>query len=178
MLRELEFNFLCRRYSDSIYRFACTMLRNDADAQDATQEVLLRIWRSLPTVRLYHRRAWVMKLTRNCCLDIIRRRSSRSFPILQDDESLREHPDDGAAQPGQGMDSEFLRGRLSAALDKLPELHRSVFILYEVNELRYHEIAETLSMPVNHVKVCLWRARKKLKNLLTRHESCLSHYID
>jgi RNA polymerase sigma-70 factor, ECF subfamily len=177
-VRELEFNFLCSRYCDDIYRFARSILGNGADAEDATQEVLLRIWRNLPKVHLFQSRAWIMQMTRNFCLDLMRRRSSRSSFVLQSDEILNDHPDVSAAHPGQSADAEFLRGQITSALMKLPELHRSVFILYEINGLRYHEIARSLSLPINSVKVYLSRARQKLKQLLTDHESCLSLSID
>ena len=45
MIRELEFKILCERHSDQIYRYARSLLANQADAEDATQEVLLRLWR-------------------------------------------------------------------------------------------------------------------------------------
>ena len=50
MLRDLEFNYLCRRHCDEIYRFARSLLGNSTDAENATQEVLLRIWKNLPNV--------------------------------------------------------------------------------------------------------------------------------
>ncbi|MDA1276460.1 MAG: RNA polymerase sigma factor [Verrucomicrobia bacterium] len=86
MIREVEFKILCRRHSDEIYRYAKALLGNGADAEDATQEVLLRLWGSLPKVNLFNTRAWILRTTRNYCLDQIRKRSNRFTPALVDDE--------------------------------------------------------------------------------------------
>src|SRR5262245_18991555 len=72
MIRELEFNYLCRRYCDDVFRFAQALLGNNTDAEDATQEVLLRVWKHLPKVTLFHARGWIMQMTRNYCLDMRR----------------------------------------------------------------------------------------------------------
>jgi len=178
MIRELEFNFLCRRHCDEIYRFARSFLGNSADAEDATQEVLLRLWKCLPKVHLFHSRAWIMQMTRNYCLDQIRRRSRGVIQAWQSEEVLQDQPDALAPDPGMQADATLIRTHINSALAKLPELHRSVFILYEVNGLRYHEIARTLSLPLNSVKVYLSRARHKLKQLLTAPASCLNQYIE
>lgn len=178
MIRELEFDYLCHRHCDEIYRFARSLLGNGADAEDATQEVLLRIWKNLPKVQLFHARAWIMQMTRNYCLDQIRRRSHPIARATTSDEDLGEHPDALAMHPGQEVDAGLLRMQISNALAKLPEVHRSVFVLYEINGLRYQEIARSLALPLNSVKVYLMRARQKLKELLNNHESCLNQFTD
>lgn len=167
MLREIEFKILCRRHADDIFRYARSLLGNAADAEDATQEVLLRVWNNLPKVTLFNARAWILRTTRNHCLDQIRRRSNQNAAIAVGDDMFDEHPDDDALEPGASLDSEDLRERIDAALQRLPENHRSVFILYEVNGLPYREIASTLDLPVNTVKVHLSRARERLKQLLS-----------
>jgi RNA polymerase sigma-70 factor, ECF subfamily len=165
MIRELEFKVLCQRYCDDIYRYARSLLGNEADAEDATQEVLLRLWKNLPKVRLFHARAWILSTTRHYCLDQLRRRSHRATPMLVGDEILDEQPDEGAFDPSGAADTTFRLEQARAALLKLPETLRSVFVLYEVNGLRYREIAETLGIPINTVKVHLSRARSKLLKL-------------
>ena len=150
------------------------MLRNTADAEDATQEVLLRLWQNLSTTRFSNVRAWLLRTTRNYCLDQIRRQSHSSASILVSADILGELPDDLTNDPGAGIDGDFIRGRVEDALQKLPETLRSVFVLYEVNGLRYREIAETLDIPINSVKVYLLRARKKLQHLLSEQRSWMT----
>jgi RNA polymerase sigma-70 factor (ECF subfamily) len=172
MIRELEFKVLCQRYSDQIYRFARSLLANEADAEDATQEVLLRLWDNLPKVRIFHMRAWILRTTRNYCLDQIRRRSNLATPLLVDDEVLDDQPDQLATDPSFAADCTFRLEQAHAALLKLPEKLRSVFVLYEVNGLRYREIAETLDIPINSVRAYLFRARARLAQLIVQEELC------
>lgn len=168
MIRELEFKLLCHRHRDEIYRYARSLMGSPADAEDAAQEVLLRLWRSLPNARLFNARAWLHRTTRNYCLDQIRRRSHDAAPVGVESDILNEFPDELATDPSASTDQKLLLGQITDALQELPEVLKSVFVLYEVNGLRYREIAETLGIPINTVKVYLLRARKKLQQRLSR----------
>jgi RNA polymerase sigma-70 factor (ECF subfamily) len=170
MIRELEFKVLCQRHRDEIYRYARALLANTADAEDAAQEVLLRLWNHLPRLNPFNLRAWLLRTTHHYCLDQIRRRSKRAEPMLSDIETLEERADELAVNPGLAADSSSRLEQARSALAKLPENLRSVFILYEVNGLRYREIAETLEIPVNSVKVYLWRARQRLSKTIAEKE--------
>jgi len=170
MIRELEFKVLCHRHRDEIYRFALALLANRTDAEDAAQEVLLRLWNHLPKINPFNTRAWLLRTTRHYCLDQIRRRSNRTTPLLMDDEALDDRPDELAVNPSSAADSKLRLEQARKALLKLPEQLRSVFILYEVNGLRYREIAATLEIPINSVKVYLSRARERLSKLTRQEE--------
>jgi RNA polymerase sigma-70 factor (ECF subfamily) len=172
MIRELEFKILSQRHADEIYRYARSLLANETDAEDATQEVLLRLWNHLPSLKLFHIRAWLLRTTRWYCLNQIRRRNNHAAPIAVEDDFLAELPDESVVNPSQAADSSFRLEQARAALHALPENLRSVFILYEVNGLRYREIAETLGIPLNTVKVYLLRAREKLTQLISKEEPC------
>src|SRR3954471_16876004 len=105
MIRELEFQLLCQRHSDEIYRYARGLLGNQADAEDATQEVLLRLWKHLPKINLFGTRAWLFRVTRNYCLDLIRGRvKSASTPALEEGE-LEDCEDELAVDPSAAADS-------------------------------------------------------------------------
>jgi RNA polymerase sigma-70 factor, ECF subfamily len=170
MIRELEFQVLSQRHCDEIYRYALGLLGNQADAEDATQEALLRLWNHLPRLNLFSIRAWLFRTTRNYCVDQIRRRSRFASHKTDPDEILEEWPDDLAVDPSFAADASLQLEQVRQALLKLPESLRSVFLLYEVNGLRYREIASALGMPVNTVKVNLLRARKKLSRLIHKEE--------
>jgi RNA polymerase sigma-70 factor, ECF subfamily len=170
MIRELEFKVLCQRHRDEIYRYARALLANTADAEDAAQEVLLRLWNHLPRLNPFNLRAWLLRTTRHYCLDQIRRRSKLGEPMFSDNETLEERADELAVNPSIAADSTYHRAQAHNALAKLPENLRSVFILYEVNGLRYREIAETLEIPVNSVKVYLLRARERLSKTVAEKE--------
>src|SRR3954471_21113178 len=139
MIRELEFQMLSERHCDEVYRYARGLLGNQADAEDATQEVLLRLWNHLPRLNLFNTRAWLFRTTRNYCLDQIRRRSHPASPTnsgAEPDDILEQWPHDMAVAPSYAADSSFQLEQARLALLKLPESLRSVFVLYEVNGLR------------------------------------------
>jgi len=172
VIRELEFKVLSERHSDEIFRFARSLLANQADAEDATQEVLLRLWNHLPKMYPFNLRAWLLRTTRHYCLDQIRHRANQAAPMLMDDEILDAQPDELAVDPSHAADSSFRLVQARDMLGTLPENLRSVFVLYEVNGLRYREIAEVLGIPINSVKVYLSRARERLSKLVTQEEQC------
>jgi RNA polymerase sigma-70 factor (ECF subfamily) len=172
MIRELEFKILCERHSDQIYRYARALLANETDAEDATQEVLLRLWRHLPRLNPFNLKGWLMQTTRCYCLDQIRRRSHQAAPLPLEDGVLEHQPDEFAVNPSLAADADLRLEQARNALLKLPENLRSVFVLYEVNGLRYREIANTLGIPINSVRVYLFRARERLSNLVTEEMQC------
>ena len=172
MIRELEFKILCERHGDEIYRYARALLANQADAEDATQEVLLRLWRRLPRLNPFNLRAWLLQTTRWYCLDQVRRRSHQAAPLPLEDGLLEDQPDELAVDPSLAADSRLRLEQARQILFQLPETLRSVFVLYEVNGLRYREIAATLDLPINSVKVYLSRARERLSNLTLEQTPC------
>src|SRR5882724_3053092 len=126
MIRELEFQVLSQRHCDEIYRYALGLLGNRADAEDATQEALLRLWNHLPRLNLFNIRAWLFRTTRNYCLDQFRRRShAASANCADSEEILEEWPDDLAADPSFAADSSFQLERARRVLQRLPETLRS-----------------------------------------------------
>ncbi len=175
MIRELEFQVLSQRHCDEIYRYALGLLGSPTDAEDATQEALLKLWNHLPRLNLFNIRGWLLRTTRNYCLDQIRLRSRVASRHADADENFEEWPDDLAVDPSFAADSSFQLEQARKALLKLPETLRSVFVLYEVNGLRYREIASTLGMPINTVKVNLLRAREKLSKLTHKEESWIKN---
>jgi RNA polymerase sigma factor (sigma-70 family) len=180
MIRELEFRVLCHRHRDEIYRYAHALLANRADAEDAAQEVLLRLWNHLPTMNPFNIRAWLLRTTRHYCLDQIRRRSNRTAPLLMSDEALDDRPDEFAVNPSCAADSSLRLEVARQALLKLPEKLRSVFVLYEVNGLRYREIAETLEIPINTVNYRRRTMDENLQRLVRelREETCPRRVLD
>lgn len=178
MIQELKFKILCRKHADSVYRFSRSILGNAEDAEDATQEILLKLWRNVSEVSTVHARGWIMTVTRNHCLNMLRRQSNAAGMLSTGSGNLEETA--VACNPGPEADlhGAELRSRIDDALNRLPDKQRSVFVLYEVNGLKYREISECMDIPVNTVKVYLLRSRSRLKELLAaevNHEKERSH---
>ena len=177
MWRDRQFNSLCSRYSDDLFRFTLALLANRSDAEEATQDVLFKLWRQTGLIPLRNPRAWIFRTARNQCLDILRERARRQGKVTEAPDYLLEQPDDFQPHPSNGADAELLRRKLDSALGQLPEIQRSIFVLYEVNGLRYREIALVLDIPLNTTRVYLNRARENLQKTLTKESSWIRHYI-
>lgn len=151
-------------YRDRVYNFAYYTLRHAEDAEDVTQEVLIRMWH-------HHRRldeptvlAWLLKVTRNACYDTLRRHRARRARFDEGiDLQASDTYADEAPGPQEHAEADDFQRRLQRALAELPESYRTVVVLREIEGLKYDEIAEITGRPINSVKVYLHRGRKMLR---------------
>ena len=130
-----------------------------------TQEVLLRLFRHRRRLDPERLGSWLLKVTRNACYDLLRRRRGRTGDLPLDGETV-EVADDAMPTPEERAGAAAFRRRLCDELGRLAEPYRSVVILREIEGLAYREIAEALEMPLNTVRVNLHRGRRKLRQRL------------
>lgn len=160
-----EFRKLADAYAGRIYTFALYALRSREDAEDVTQEVLVRLWRHRGDVEEGHVGAWVMRVARNMVIDVTRRRRSRSA-VFADGPDAEVAAARVAA--GEAADAPHARHRLREALEEaiasLEEPYRSIVVMREVQGLAYEEIARGMDMPLGTIKVYLHRARRRLRD--------------
>lgn len=154
-------------HENRIFRLARSYVTDAATARDVTQEVLITLWEhweELDPERIF---PWLMKVTRNASIDKLRARQRRRQTVQRDTEGLTraECPD---RTPEQHAETADLRAHVLEALDRVDNPYRRVVALRELQGLKYKEIAETLDMPLNTVKVYLHRGRKKLQAELDR----------
>lgn len=171
MLTRLKFNLLCQCHRDSVYRYAWGMVGNAADAEDITQEALIRLWDHLSRIEILSVRAWLLTATRNLCIDHIRRNKRRAESFVGDTGLLDNTSDEQRSSPAEAADDSMTRERAEAAIQALPEMQRTVFLLHEVEGMKYRQIADSLGIPVNTVKVYLLRARRSIHQELFSHEA-------
>lgn len=166
------FEDTAQKHRRRVYSFARYLLSNREEAEDVTQEVLLRLWRHQQGVDEERLGAWLLRVTRNACYDLLRKRRS-DVAIARgaslDDEEAREA---ASAEPDPQARAEAadFRRRLLSALAELAEPYKSVVILREVQGLPHREIGEALGVPEVTVRVHLHRGRRKLRERL-REES-------
>ncbi|MBM3321551.1 MAG: sigma-70 family RNA polymerase sigma factor [Candidatus Eisenbacteria bacterium] len=171
---EGAFRSLLRRHQRDVFNLAFRILRNREDAEDAAQEVFLRIYRSLEQYdpeRPF--RNWLLRITHNLCIDWLRRRRiatvSLGEPLRQDEGEIEwELPDPSAADPLETLLGKEERELVEEAIAKLGPTLRSAIVLRHVQGLRYEEIADVLGIPLGTVKVRLFRARAAIAELLGR----------
>ena len=151
-----------------LYRVALSITRSHADAEDLVQDTLLRAYRAIESFDGRHPRAWLLTIMRNAQVNRVRRR--RPQPLHDPDDVSRRlgTTADEAAQPDEAFMAGVLDQHLGAALEALPPKFRQAVELVDVNELSYREAAEVLGVPVGTVMSRLSRARRRLRNHLTR----------
>jgi RNA polymerase sigma-70 factor (ECF subfamily) len=161
------FDDTARAYRRRVYSFARYLLSSREEAEDVTQEVLLRLWRHQDGVEEERLGSWLLRVTRNACYDLLRRRRSEATQgaASLDDETARElasaEPD-----PQSRAETADFRRRLLGALGELGEPYKSIIILREVQGSTHREIGEALGIPEVTVRVHLHRGRKKLREQL------------
>jgi RNA polymerase sigma-70 factor (ECF subfamily) len=149
---------------DAAYRYARWLSRSASDADDLLQEATLRAYRGFEKLRGPDAKAWLLSIVRNCHLSAIRQRQRQKLQPLPED-----HGEGGtelvASTPGPeaaAIDRDEQR-TLQRLLAGLPEEHREVLVLREVEDLDYREIATITSLPIGTVMSRLARARASLR---------------
>jgi RNA polymerase sigma-70 factor (ECF subfamily) len=162
------FETTAARYQKKVYSFARSLLSSSEEAEDVTQEVLLRLWRHQRRLDEERLGSWVLRVTRNACYDLLRkRRAAASLAKAEslDGEDAREIPT-AEPDPESRVQTSDFRRRLTGALAGLGEPYKSVVLLREVQGLSHREIGEILGIPEVTVRVHLHRGRKKLREEL------------
>ena len=159
------FDRVVRDEKDRICSFATRMLGRPAEAQDVTQEAMVRLWQHRDRVEGETARFWLRRTTHNLCIDRLRRR--RSSPEVEG-ELQEEISPDVSAGPARLAESAELGRKIEAALSALPVRDRAVLILREIQGLPYAEIAEIVEVPLGTLKARLHRAREQLRAKLVR----------
>jgi RNA polymerase sigma-70 factor (ECF subfamily) len=161
-----------RRVYSICYRFTSS----DSEAQDLTQEVFLRVFRSLKSFRAGEGSftVWLTRLSRNLLIDHYRRtKLERATDSIEDQLPMLEQKTTTSSRTDYMVAGREAGELLDGALKKLsPELRETV-ILRDLEELEYKEIAEVLQVPEGTVKSRLNRGRAELGRLLKRHQSGL-----
>lgn len=152
-----ELRALVEEHGPAIYRYALSIVRNPATAEDIAQEVLTKAWLALPSFRGESSlRSWLLRITHNAAMSMLRvRRAEVIDPADIEVVSPPDHVEDAVTD--RLTIDEFKR-----ALDELDELSRQIVVLREIEDLSYDAIAALLRVPLPTVKTRLLRARRQL----------------
>jgi RNA polymerase sigma-70 factor (ECF subfamily) len=151
-----------------VYNLALSVLRNQQDAEDAVQDIYLRVWRALPGFRGQARfRTWLYRVALNTCLNI-RRSLQQDLRQVDSEASLDQAAGEGESPTEIALQIERRR-RLWSHVSGLPEKYRLVIALFYQQQLSYREIAQILALPLGTVKSHLNRARAALAKRLRPH---------
>jgi RNA polymerase sigma-70 factor (ECF subfamily) len=159
---------IVRAHSARVYRLAYRLTGNQHDAEDLTQEVFVRVFRSLSSYTPGTFEGWLHRITTNLFLDGARRRQRIRFEGLGDDVAQRLPGTD--LTPAQAWDERHLDGDIQEALRALPPDYRAAVVLCDIEGFSYEEIAATMGVKLGTVRSRIHRGRAQLRAALAHRE--------
>jgi RNA polymerase sigma-70 factor (ECF subfamily) len=163
------FREFVERYKKKVYYLALDMAGNPVDAEDISQEVFLKVFRSFATFRKGAKLgSWLYRVTYNASIDHLRRKEFVPEPVgdavlesrSRDDAGL---PHGGAADPAAAVEASQLQARIARALEKVSPQEKAVFVLRHYDDFLLKDIAAALGLSIGSVKSYLFRAVRKLQ---------------
>ncbi len=162
-----EFKHIIFPHKNKLYRFALQIVGNTVEAEDVVQEVMIKMWNNRGEIKeLKSIEAWCMKMTRNLSIDKTRSKH-RKVGIIPEGMDYQET----SVSPYKQVELNDTVKRMRSFMETLPEIQKNVVQMRDIEGLTYQEIAEALEIPLNQVKVNLFRARKKIKTYLLNHDA-------
>jgi RNA polymerase sigma-70 factor (ECF subfamily) len=165
------FEELVARHRDKVYARALSILRNEEDALDLSQEAWIKAWQRLQQFQGESSFAtWITRIVINLCLDHLRRQKRAGGESLEAIEeevgNIERLLPPVSINPAAGLERDELRARIWEAMGRLSVAHRTVLILHEFEGMEYRKIAEVMGCSLGTVMSRLFYARRRLAALL------------
>lgn len=164
-MNQLEFVALISPFKDRIFRLAKRLLVSTEEAQDASQEVFLKLWNKNSEISSWsNAEAMAMTITKNYCLDQLKAKRSKTISLVSSNYS------DGNSleRKLEGTNSLTWVHRI---MEQLPEQQKIIMQLREIEQMEFYEIAEIMKMSETAVRVALSRSRKFIKEKMQETHS-------
>jgi RNA polymerase sigma-70 factor (ECF subfamily) len=160
-MTRLEFNNQVLLHGRKLYLVAFRFLKQQDEAEDAVQEVFIRLWNRLDELDRYNSlEAFAITTTKNYCIDIIRKKK----PIVHEDHNSHNDVITSEPSPYEILENNETGEILNRIIEALPEMYRQIITLKEIDGLAYNEVAEITNQNVNTLRVNLSRARKMIRD--------------
>ncbi len=164
------FEELVARYREKIYARAYSMMRNEEEALDLSQDAWVKGWQRLAQFQGDSSFiTWMTRIVINLCLDQLRkhkRQRSESIEAMEEEGGVERHLPVENPNPTSGLERAELRERIDRAMALLSHEHRTVLVLHEFEEMEYKEIAKRMKCSIGTVMSRLFYARRKMASLL------------
>lgn len=160
------FSGLVTKYQDRIFNYCFRMLHNYEDARDASQDVFLKAYNNLSKLKSKETFiSWLYSIARRHCIDLLRKPRSRFkfFSIFKNHEDTEYSTTEISELASKKFDKIDQQQQINLALKKLTPIERSIFLLFEIQGLKYNEIALVHEISVDAVRARLKRVRQKFK---------------
>jgi RNA polymerase sigma factor (sigma-70 family) len=165
-MNQAEFIKTISPFKDKVFRLARRLLVSTEEAEDATQEVLVKLWNNRVKLSSYSSiEALAMTMTKNYCLDRLKSRQASEMRIVHTNYTDRQA---GLQQQAEDRDSWQWAEKIMA---QLPEQQRLIMQMRDIEQYEFEEIAKIMEMNETAVRVALSRARKTLRGELTKTHS-------
>ena len=161
------FRTFVEKYERLVRQIVYRMLPNDTDREDISQDVFVKIYQNLASFQFNSKvSTWVARITYNTCLNYLEK---KRVPLIGD--VVGEETTSDAWEDTRDVTREFaevrdLSVKLAEEIDELPVIYGTILSLFHLQDMKYNEIADILSLPVGTVKNYLFRARRMLRERL------------
>jgi RNA polymerase sigma-70 factor (ECF subfamily) len=174
------FKLLVERYQRKVFAVALGMLKDKEEARDVAQEAFVKVYRYLDHFKgdasFY---TWLYRITVNICIDVIRKKgSARGDEHVEFDESVKMDVSEAnigalGSRLGTNPQKSALRAelaqRITEAIGQIPEAHRQILLLREIEGMSYEDLSRTLKIPKGTVMSRLFHARLKMQKILSEY---------
>jgi len=162
-----DFNDFIQQQSRKIYGYAFRILRNQEEAEDAVQEIFIKLWKMKDRLAEYNSiDALAITMTKNYCIDQIRKDKN----ILHEENRREDHHYITSISPHEQMELSETNEILYRIIDHLPDGYKDVIRLREMEGVPYEEIAEKTGQNINTLRVTLSRARKLIRDEYNKYQ--------
>ncbi len=161
-MNQTKFLEIVLPFKDKVYRLAKRLLVSNDEAEDATQELYLKLWKNRSKIEKYDNvEAYAMMMTKNYCLDQLKSKRASNLTLVHSNYK------DESSSLQENIEFKDSASIIKKLMDDLPEKQRIIVQLRDIENYEYHEIGKILNMEPATIRVALSRARKTLrKNFL------------
>ena len=161
-MTQADFVRLVMPFKDKVFRLAKRLLVSNEEAEDATQEILMKLWNNKESIGEYRNvEAFSMTMTKNFCLDRLKSKQAQNLKIVHSN-----YQDNNVSLQKQVEERDSVDW-VSKIIEELPEQQKMVLQLRDIEEYEFEEIAKVLDMNETAIRVSLSRARKTIREKLT-----------
>ena len=165
-MNQNEFMQLVSPFKDKIFRLAKRLLLSTEEAEDATQEVLVKLWSKNTTLDSYGSvEAFAMTMTKNYCLDQLKSKRAGNLKIVHNNFT------DNQPSPAKKIEDNDNLDWVEKIINQLPEQQRMLIQMRDIEQLEFSEIAEIIEMNETAIRVALSRARKTIRENMSKTHS-------
>lgn len=167
-----SFEILIRKYQKFAFNIALNYLKNVEEAEDATQEALIKAFRYLKNFHMESKfSTWLYRIVINTCKDELRKKSRNQKVVnIDSEETYVDEIEDMTYEPLKEIEEKEISNNLKEAVNSLKTKYKEVIILCDINGMSYNEISDILEIPVGTVRSRINRGRLTLRKIINEME--------